>query len=414
MAPSRTHHQDVHSVGSRSYSHATMSSSSNQFSRELRLASPEPPLHLLIIGGGLCGLSAAISARLAGQHATVLESVSAFREVGAGLQVTPNGTRLLRAWGLADVLGPKAAIPEFFRMYRYTGKVLAERTMYSSEIGGLYKAPIWCLHRSDLQLAMAERAKELGAVVRLGCKVTGVDAGEERRQNEQVAGMSVSLEGGEVVRGDIVLAADGVWSQTRQELIGINIQPKPTGDLAYRILLDREKIRDDKLRAWLDNPGINIWVGPEMHAVGYSIKGGRWLNLVLLVKDNLPEGVMKAEGNLAEMRALFQEWDPILTRFLEHVEKVEKWRLNYRKVENIHLSIEEIIAQLKTDVFTSRAPSVLEIRLRNFFVGGRLCPSNAALHGARCEFLARRRRYDWRPAFQDPAQGSDLRRDDHV
>lgn len=288
-----------------------MSSSSNQFSRELRLASPEPPLHLLIIGGGLCGLSAAISARLAGQHATVLESVSAFREVGAGLQVTPNGTRLLRAWGLADVLGPKAAVPEFFRMYRYTGKVLAERTMYSSEIEGLYKAPIWCLHRSDLQLAMAERAKELGAVVRLGCKVTGVDAGEERRQNEQVAGMSVSLEGGEVVRGDIVLAADGVWSQTRQELIGINIQPKPTGDLASRILLDREKIRDDKLRAWLDNPGISIWVGPEMHAVGYSIKGGRWLNLVLLVNDNLPEGVMKAEGNLAEMRALFQEWDPM-------------------------------------------------------------------------------------------------------
>lgn len=288
-----------------------MSSSSNHPGRELRLAGPEPPLHLLIIGGGLCGLSAAISARLAGHHATVLESVSAFREVGAGLQVTPNGTRLLRAWGLADVLGPKAAVPEFFRMYRYTGKVLAERTMYSNEIKGRYKASIWCLHRSDLQLAMAERARELGAVVRLGCKVARVDVGEERIRNEESGGVSVSLEGGEVIKGDIVLAADGVWSQIRQELIGINIQPKPTGDLAYRILLDREKIRDSQLREWLDNPGINIWVGPEMHAVGYSIKGGRWLNLVLLVKDNLPEGVMKAEGNLAEMRAIFQGWDPM-------------------------------------------------------------------------------------------------------
>ncbi len=288
-----------------------MSNSSNHSSRELHLASPEPPLHLIIIGGGLCGLSAAISTRLAGHHATVLESVSAFREIGAGLQVTPNGTRLLRAWGLADLLGPKAAVPAFFRMYRYTGKLLAERTMYSDEIEGRYKSSIWCLHRSDLQLAMVERARELGAVVRLGCKVIGVDAGEERIRNEEVARASVRLEGGEVVRGDVMLAADGIWSQIRQELIGMNIQPKPTGNLAYRILLDRENIRDHKLREWLDNPGINIWVGPEMHAVGYSIKGGRWLNLVLLVKDNLPEDVMKAEGDVAEMRAIFQEWDPM-------------------------------------------------------------------------------------------------------
>ncbi|KAH6675750.1 putative monooxygenase [Halenospora varia] len=274
------------------------------------MASPESPLHLLIIGGGLCGLSAAISTRLAGHHVTVLESVSAFREVGAGLQITPNGTRLLRAWGLSDVLGPKAAVPTYFRMRRYTGKMLAERTKYSDEIEGRYKSSLWCLHRADLQ-------------------VIGVDWGEEQIQNEYVGGVSVSLEGGEVVRGDIVLAADGVWSDIRQKLIGMNIQPKPTGDLAYRILLDRESIRDGKLREWLDNPGINIWVGPEKHAVGYSIKGGRWLNLVLLVKDNLPEDVMKDDGDLAEMKAIFQEWDPSLAQFLEHVEKVDKWRLNY-------------------------------------------------------------------------------------
>lgn len=86
-----------------------------------------------------------------------------------------------------------------------------------------------------------------------------------------------------------MLAADGVWSETRQKLLGKDVRTKPTKDLEYRILLDRESIKDDALRAWLDSPGINIWVDPEVHAVGYSIKGGRWLNLVLLVKDNLPE-----------------------------------------------------------------------------------------------------------------------------
>ncbi|KAI9649952.1 hypothetical protein NHQ30_002537 [Ciborinia camelliae] len=275
------------------------------------MVSPEPPLHLLIIGGGLCGLATAISARLAGHRATVLESVAAFREVGAGLQITPNGTRLLRLWGLSDTLSSKASAPAYFRMLRYTGKILAERTKYSEEIESRYQSSLWCLHRADLQLAMAERAKELGVVVKLGCRVIEVNYDDLRIQREDMSAVSVSLEGGEIMGGDIVVAADGIWSDIRQSLIGSNIQPKPTGDLAYRILLDRETIKDDKLRGWLDNAGINIWVGHEKHAVAYSIKGGRSLNLVLLVKDNLPEDVMKAEGDLAEMKRIFQEWDPM-------------------------------------------------------------------------------------------------------
>jgi salicylate hydroxylase len=123
--------------------------------------------------------------------------------------------------------------------------------------------------------------------------------------------VGVRIEGGEELRGDIVLGADGVWSETRKELLGTDVRPKPTGDLAYRILLDRETIADDMLKPWLDTPGINIWVGPEVHAVGYSIKGGRWLNLVLLVKDDLPDDVMKSEGDLAEMKAIFRDWDPM-------------------------------------------------------------------------------------------------------
>lgn len=288
-----------------------MSSSSNRSSHSSQNTTPEAPLHLLIIGGGLCGLAAAISTRLAGHHVTILETVPALREVGAGLQITPNGTRLLRAWGIADALEPKAAAPAYLRMYRYSGKVLAERTGYSNEIEGRYNAPLWSLHRSDLQQAMAERATGLGAALRLGSKVTGVNWSEKQAWNGDGNGVSVTLEGGEVVRGDIVLAADGVWSQIRQELIGRNVQPKPTGDLAYRILLDREKIGDNKLKEWLNSPGINLWCGPGSHVVGYSIKGGQWLNMVLLVKDDLPENVMKAEGDLAEMRTIFQEWDPM-------------------------------------------------------------------------------------------------------
>lgn len=275
------------------------------------MTTAEVPLHLLVIGGGLCGLSAAIATRLGGHRVTVLESVPVFREVGAGLQITPNGTRLLQAWGLAETLSPQAAAPKYFRMRRFNGDLLAERTEYIDEIEGRYESPLWCLHRADLQVAMAEKAEELGVVIKLGCKVSSVKWGEQRAQNEDEGKISVIIEGGEEIRGDIVLAADGIWSDTRRNLLGMDVRPKPTGDLAYRILLDRESITDVTLRDWLDTPGINIWVGPEMHAVGYSIKGGQWLNLVLLVKDNLPEDVMKAEGDLAEMKAIFQGWDPM-------------------------------------------------------------------------------------------------------
>lgn len=203
---------------------------------------------------------------------------------------------------LPDTLSRQAAAPKYFRMRRYNGDLLAEQTQYTKKIEARYGSPLWCLHRADIQVMLAEKGMQLGVVIELGCKVECENWGENHEKAE--GEMSVSIEGGE----DIVLAADGIWSETRQRLLGKEVRLKPTGNLAYRILLDRDSIKADTLRAWLDSPGINIWSGTS---VGYSIKGGRWLNLVLLVKGNLPEDVMKAEGDLAEMKAIFQDCNPM-------------------------------------------------------------------------------------------------------
>lgn len=148
---------------------------------------------------------------------------------------------------------------------------------------------------------MGARAVELGVNLRLGTRVADVD----------FDAAAVVLESGERVQGDVVLAADGLWSGTRSKFMGRAVPPKPTGDLAYRILLDAGEIEDPELREWITEPAIHIWIGPETHAVGYSIQGGRMYNMVLLVPDDLPEEVARQKGDLEEMRRLFVGWDPV-------------------------------------------------------------------------------------------------------
>ena len=186
-----------------------------------------------------------------------------------------------------------------------------------------YDAPFWDLHRVDVQLALVERAQALGVEVRLGSKVVDIDFEEP----------TLSLEAGETLNADLIVAADGLWSKCRERFLaskGRSDSPLPTGDLAYRIILKLDDLKDTELRDWVSRPSCQFWIGPGSHVVAYSLRDGREFNLVLLVPDDLPSNVARQPGSLEEMKQLFNNWDPVLNRFLDQVQSVDKWKLMHR------------------------------------------------------------------------------------
>lgn len=195
-----------------------------------------------------------------------------------------------------------------------------------------YNAPFWDLHRVDVQRVLADRARELGVDIRLGCRVEDIDFDKATLQ----------LTSGETLHADLLVGADGLWSKCRQRFLAAKglaeDLPLPTGDLAYRIVLNLDEVQDQEVKDWISKPTCQFWVGPDAHVVAYSVRNATMSNIVLLVPDNLPTDVARQPGSLDEMRAIFTKWDPMLNRFLDEVKTVEKWKLMHRAELNSWVS----------------------------------------------------------------------------
>ncbi|KAK2873663.1 hypothetical protein FQN49_002196 [Arthroderma sp. PD_2] len=281
-----------------------------------------PCFHIAIVGAGLGGLAAAIGIARAGHRVTVLEQQADIREVGAGVQIPPNASCILKKWGLLAEIERVAVRPRDFVIRAYqTGKVLCAQNAfpYIFERFGL---PYLQIHRAEYHRILLHEARRLNVDIRLDCTVVDVDFDAP----------AVQLLGKPDFHADVVIGADGLRSVCRESLLGHTDPPRLTGDMAYRIIVQVEDMRrHTELVELVDRPGMTHWIGPNGHAVCYAIQGGELFNIVLVCPDTLPKTVNLAEADLEEMKAFFRGWDPRLRTLLGLVKETQKWRLQSSK-----------------------------------------------------------------------------------
>jgi salicylate hydroxylase len=241
------------------------------------MAAP-PRREVLVVGGGIGGLAAALALARRGLWVRILEQAPSIAEVGAGLQITPNGVRVLRGLGLSpESVGVNARAVE--PRDGLTGRPIARFDL--GRVGGDY----FFVHRADLIDLLREAAEAAGIPIRTGVRVTAVTP------------RGVELEGGEQLSADLVVGADGLHSVVRRHLLGDD-KPFFTGQVAWRAIVPVEQ-----------EPVARIWMAPGKHVVTYPLKDGR-LNLVAIREEaqwaeegwshhDSPEALRRAFGDVA-------------------------------------------------------------------------------------------------------------------
>lgn len=268
---------------------------------------------LLVAGGGIAGLAAAVAARRAGWESRLFEQAPEFSEVGAGIQLGPNATRILREWELLE--------GELQRLVVAPPRLRVRDGADGAELGVLelgeaferrYGAPYLTVHRADLHAALLAASRAGGTRLHPACKVQGAE--------DRPDAIALRTDRASGVEGDALAVADGVWSSLR-EAVAPGGPPQPTGHLAYRGLARQQ----DLPAAWRSGE-VTVWLAPRMHLVCYPVRGGDWLNAVCVVQGTQP-GDPRDWDHAASQAQLASALGPVCAEVRERVAAIPQWRL---------------------------------------------------------------------------------------
>jgi salicylate hydroxylase len=274
---------------------------------------------IVIAGAGIGGLTAALALAARGFRIVVLEKAERLEEVGAGLQLSPNASRVLVELGLTERLTLRAVTPEAVSIMsaRAGGELL--RMPLGEAASARAGAPYWVVHRADLQSALAGAVADHPDIdLKLGATFEDVAP--------HAKGLTVVHRSGTIRRSDLasaLIGADGIWSTVRQHLFP-EVQPRFSGLIAWRGTLDATQLPKDYTAR-----RVQLWMGPNAHLVAYPIAGGQQINVVAVLPGTWNRPGWSTAGDPLEVMDAFAgpRWPPAARMMLATVDSWRKWAL---------------------------------------------------------------------------------------
>ena len=266
---------------------------------------------VIIVGGGIGGLSAALALERKGIPSQLVEQAPEFKEIGAGIQLGPNVFRMFDVLGLTAAVSALAVFPNNLIMLDSVSGEEVTRIPLGNAFRKKFTHPYALIHRADLHKALLEACRK-SASIRLddAQKIVAVD--------ETGDGIVARAESGKEYRGAALIGADGLWSTIRQMVVGDG-KPNVAGHITYRAVLPTSEMPEQW--RWRD---MVLWAGEKVHLVHYPLRTGELFNLVAVFHSDRYEEGWDSYGDPAELHERFAKTcEPVRTL----LNKIESWRM---------------------------------------------------------------------------------------
>ncbi len=274
---------------------------------------------MIVAGGGIGGLAAALALARRGFKSVVLEQAPQFGEIGAGIQIAPNAWHALDALGVGQLVKKEAVFIE--RLLMFDG-VSGERVIdipLDQRFARRFGNPYAVTHRADIHGSLLDGCKALPGLIdlRTSSRVTGFEIHD--------GGVRVRLASGEALYGAALIGADGGKSVIRETIVG---DPKPpvSGHMCYRAVLNINEVPRD-----LRLPAATLWAAYNTHIVHYPLRGWKLFNLVATVIGKHTSGGHNEAATLEEVIPLFSHYCEKPMKLMRTPKEYRRWMLQYRE-----------------------------------------------------------------------------------
>ncbi|HEY6497515.1 MAG TPA: FAD-dependent oxidoreductase [Trebonia sp.] len=280
---------------------------------------PGPPPDVIVVGGGIGGLSAAFALARKGIKVRVLERSAEFGEVGAGIQIAPNCTRILNAYGLLEEAKELGVLPASMVMKdALDGTVLTSLDL--KDMGRRYGTPYIVIHRSDLHGMFLRACQRAGVDLRTSQQVTEYET-LTAQGSAGATGARVRLADGTAQEARLVIAADGLHSAARGQLVGD--EPVNSAYVAYRGAVPMDKVRENNISP----TDVVVYIGPRCHFVQYPLRGGEMFNQVAVFESARAKAGEEDWGTPDELDAAFAHTTGNVRKGLPLMWRDRWWRM---------------------------------------------------------------------------------------